>query len=203
MYKKLLVVSTPRSGTAWYTRVLRQQGIEVGHEKVGPDGSVSGFFFGAHDWYPYKHEYNGERRQDYLFEEVKLLVRNPLNTIPSLSVLLSYSDNVPARKWYADFFGIDMPSAGDHEKLIKASAEVWVKTMQFVLSNEDLAEVLRFEDLLEIHGDVPRPNGTFVKAYKAPLTWESLDAKVGEKLATDVLDLSCIFGYEEGDRCII
>lgn len=203
LYKQLLVCGTPRSGTAWYSKVLKSQGVKVKHESMGEDGTVSGLFFGDHPWYPYKHEHNKERRQDYHFGEVKLLVRDPLKTIPSLSVLLSYSDNVPARKWYSEVFNMSLPPAGDNEKLIPAAAEIWSKSIHYIMNNEQLDDIMRFEDLLEVHGDISRPNGTFIKAYKEPLTWEKLDAMVGEDLAMDILDLSCIFGYEEGDRCIL
>lgn len=37
----ILIVGCARSGTHWMARVLRSQGLDVGHERQGLDGIVS------------------------------------------------------------------------------------------------------------------------------------------------------------------
>jgi hypothetical protein len=75
----------------WLTRMLRQMGLKIGHEKVYEDGTVSWYFCTDSRWYP-SHPWDpsgekvhvGERRTDFLFDRVVHVVRHPLPCIASI-----------------------------------------------------------------------------------------------------------------------
>ena len=194
IYKPLLVTGCPRSGTSWYVNHLNgRYGLKMGHEYVGEDGAVSGFFFGDFDFYPYKHGLMGQKREDYLFGEVHLLVRNPLNTIPSLAILLS-RPNSPARHFYATNLNVDDPDP------TLFAARAWVRSQKYILDNEHLDDIILVEDEWAKYPKEDSPNKSFKSQYKEPLTLEDLDT-MDSDLAIEVLDLMCVFGYEDSDRC--
>lgn len=49
---KVLITGSPRSGTKSMSISLRKMGIDMPHEKMGEDGTVSCFFFMNAEWYP-------------------------------------------------------------------------------------------------------------------------------------------------------
>lgn len=93
--KPLLVLGTGRSGTTFTAKALKvAAGLEVTHEKVGRDGTVSHYFVTDSDWYPMApwdgwHQkekmHVGERRSDFTFDLVVNITRDPRKTIPSMT----------------------------------------------------------------------------------------------------------------------
>lgn len=99
--KKVFVGGSCRSGTATITELLRSCGLRVGHEQMGEDGTVSGFF--PYDVLNYPHTRSGKklhdgdgRLADYDFDATIHLIRHPLLAIASQTRAL------PARvsRWY-------------------------------------------------------------------------------------------------------
>jgi hypothetical protein len=89
--KKLLVLGTGRCGTMFTGRAMRTAGVNILHEKVGQDGTVSHYFVTDSDWYPMapwqkkaNKKHVGERRDDFDFEHIFHIVRNPMKAIPSM-----------------------------------------------------------------------------------------------------------------------
>jgi hypothetical protein len=89
---RVRVIGNSRSGTAWFTKVLKAAGLDVGHEFVGPDGTVSCYFFIDTPRYPVspttspvgKVAHVGEQYSDYQFDVTLHIVRNPLKCIGSI-----------------------------------------------------------------------------------------------------------------------
>lgn len=192
-YKNLLVLSVPRSGTSYYTDVLKSDGYRVGHEHLGEDGGVSGFFFGDYDWYPYKHGQLAEKRGDYVFGEIRLLVRDPTLVVPSLGVLLSKGGQCV--KWYNDVFDMNIVPEGD---TTLDAAKVYSKTMHHIMTNEHLDEIVRLEDVILENPDIECPNASHKKDYEGIDVFDYLD-KRDSKLALDVLDFYNLFEYGDSD----
>jgi len=76
----LLITGSGRSGTAYITRVLQRCGLDVKHEAVGKDGSVSGFYCFEAKSYPGKHKTPRPK-----FDVILHQVRDPLKTIASVT----------------------------------------------------------------------------------------------------------------------
>lgn len=195
----ILVTGTPRSGTSYLTALLRQYGLDIGHEHVKPGGTISGFFFVDHYWYPYGHNKNAEKRAQFDFKVFIRLVRDPLRTIPSLAVLIDKQYKAANNRnevWYPEV-GIET----DKNRLLWSALNVWVKTHSFI-KNEDLTlrletieeqwpDVQRILDIHEPFRDTPIPNVSF----KQPVTtWDKLVAE-DRVLAIQAQDLAKGFGY--------
>ena len=90
--KRLLVLGSGRSGTMFTAKALTTVGINVLHEKVGPDGTVSHYFVVDSDWYPMApwqvsqgKKHVGERRSDFDFKHTLHITRDPRKAIPSMT----------------------------------------------------------------------------------------------------------------------
>ena len=89
--RHVLVTGTGRSGTTYFSDLLTQLGLDVGHQRNGKDGCSGAEFAKDYDWYPWFPVYGGgdcanvgERRSDYAYKHVLHIVRHPLWCIPSL-----------------------------------------------------------------------------------------------------------------------
>lgn len=81
--KLVLVVGCPRSGTAYIWKVLRTNGIDVGHEKEREQGVVSWLFTADSNkpaW--------GPRPVDYHFQHIFHQVRDPLKCIATMHLVI-------------------------------------------------------------------------------------------------------------------
>lgn len=63
--------------------MLKQAGVKVGYEKVDPHGAVSSYYAVGDTMYHGPHGF--QAREDYSFEHVWELVRDPLKTLASMS----------------------------------------------------------------------------------------------------------------------
>lgn len=88
--RELLILGTGRSGTSMLSKMFQMAGYDLRHEKVGAFGTCSLFFNVDSEWYPRfpwteESAHAGERRSDFKFKHIFHVVRNPLNTIPSMT----------------------------------------------------------------------------------------------------------------------
>ena len=90
--RTVAVVGCPRSGTRYVHWMLRAAGLDVWHERMGPDGTVSGLFVFPHSYAPGGHRGDGDRPQDYAFAHRYALIRDPQRTIPSLAQVFQHGD---------------------------------------------------------------------------------------------------------------
>lgn len=77
----LLITGCPRSATRSVTKYFEDHGVSLGHETAGEKGTV--------DW---RHAYTIMDKEDPAFIIQMTLVRNPIDTIRSLTELLANCD---------------------------------------------------------------------------------------------------------------
>ena len=77
----ILITGCGRSGTTYIADVMEWCGMDMPHEAVGVDGSVSSLYCVDSEWYPPYHVQDGRPP----FETVLHQVRHPLKTIGSLT----------------------------------------------------------------------------------------------------------------------
>jgi len=80
--KRLLIVGCGRSGTMYTARLLNSFGLDIGHERIGPDGAIGWALAGS---VPFRN-HRGEMPDPRAYEWGTILhqVRNPLDAIASM-----------------------------------------------------------------------------------------------------------------------
>lgn len=108
--KRCVIIGTGRSGTAYTSKLLRECGIDVGHEALGKDGVSSWYLttefeaFDGLDWVDIES-------QPYV---VGQQIRHPLKTIPSLMTLNKRSQDFIRRSGVHDV----KPKSRFHEAML-------------------------------------------------------------------------------------
>lgn len=212
MRRRLLVTGTCRSGTWYLTECLLATGVNVGHEHVKPDGTVSGFMWVDHDWYPSKHERPGDPAPaaiDYVHRWH--VVRNPLATIPSLAFVLA---NKRVQDWIASLQEVnDLPRLGSPDDVaepwpepsaICGALRYWVVANEYARERTDWR--FRIEDLPELWPHIQQalgarayPQDVVIPNFKGrgETTWPEL-FHLDRDYAHRALRLAIEFGYMEG-----
>lgn len=96
--RKLLIIGTGRCGTDFMSRLFISNGYDVPHERIGKFGGSSHWFITDSEWYPVLtfasglKAHIGQRKSDYNFEKIIHLIRNPLDTIRSISNIFRSTD---------------------------------------------------------------------------------------------------------------
>lgn len=80
---KYLILAHPRSGTGYMANLFKLNGLDVGHEYMGKDGTSNWQFAVCAEKYPY--DVDGIRRQDVSFETVIHVIRKPIDAINSIA----------------------------------------------------------------------------------------------------------------------
>lgn len=128
-HRKILVVGHPRTGTGYSASILRQMGLDIGHEKSGKDGLSSWMFAAEADEYPYAQDRISRSRKMLHWDLLLLPVRDIATAIPSIM-----RDSIRARPSY-DFrrehilkaLDIDLDNyANDFERAV-VSLICWVR----------------------------------------------------------------------------
>lgn len=108
--KRVVIIGTGRSGTSYTSKLLREIGIDVGHEALGKDGMSSWYLttdfeaFDGLDWTEIESE-------PYL---VGQQIRHPLKTIPSLMTFNKRSQDFIRRSGVHDV----KPNSRFHEAML-------------------------------------------------------------------------------------
>lgn len=200
-HKKVLVTGACRSGTTTVTRFLKDAGLQVEHEQMGPDGTVSCMFFIDASYYPKggivrTHEGDG-KFSDYEFEHIIHLVRHPLEAIPSQAGIYSAAH----KKWLDE---IGLVNINVKPNLLHA-AKLW-KEVNTIVDSMTKA-FIRIEDLenfwpalkrrLGLKGEMPeirqmnKASGIF---SRPSIEWEHLEM-LDKELANDIKRLTRNYGY--------
>jgi hypothetical protein len=205
--KKLLVLGTGRCGTMFTTKALRTVGINVTHEKVGEDGTVSHYFLVDSDWYPMapwqenqQKKHVGERRSDFEFEHTLHIVRDPRKAIPSMTKIFGsvtwqfYIDNgvIPA--------GIKNPMLRAmhlwlrHNELAQEQADLTYNLERYAQAWPAIMEILGRNEPYPAHLKPMNKTGGF-RAY-TPLTFNDM-RHLDNNLANQIRNLARSYGYKE------
>lgn len=96
--REILIVGSGRCGTHYFSRVLKNNGLDVPHERVGLEGTSSHWFICDSEWYPILpftsgfKAHVGQRKSDYCFKNTIHLVREPCKTIQSITNIFRRTD---------------------------------------------------------------------------------------------------------------
>lgn len=88
-FPKILITGNPRSGTTTHQRVLKQCGLDIKHEEMGTQGTVSCYYFVDKRPYPHGHHVKDKKFNKRDFDAIYLLVRDPAQCIPSMRAIIS------------------------------------------------------------------------------------------------------------------
>lgn len=205
--KEVLVLGTGRCGTMFTTKALRTVGIDVRHEKVGPDGTVSHYFVIDSDWYPMApwqvkqgKKHVGERRSDFEFAHVLHIVRDPRKAIPSMTKIFGsvtwqfYIDNGIIPDGIKNPMRRAMHLWLNHNRLAEDQAELTFSLERYQSSWPAIMEALGHVAEYPAHLRPMNKTGGF-KKYE-PETFDSLisiDRDVGKAIKS----LARRYGYKE------
>jgi hypothetical protein len=209
--RELLVTSPPRSGTGSVAKALLEMGLNVGHEAVGRDGSVSSLLgFPSADAGRAElstHLDGGLER--FSFRRVARILRHPLGTIASLA---RYQN---ARLWR--FVEVELASVDPAlaeaslfgaARRIDRAARTWLAWEQRIeatwgpFSGQARTEI-RIDDLpaslapLAAWTGRPLPAGRFHEhpSQHARLGWQDLAREVPGTLYLEIVQLARVRGY--------
>lgn len=207
--KRLLVLGSGRSGTTFTAKALQVAGVNVTHEKVGQDGTVSHYFVVDSDWYPMapwkgwvekEKMHVGERRSDFEFENVVHIVRDPRKVIPSMTKIF---DSVTWEFYVRNGF---IPEG--LKKPVLRAMHLWLNHNTAAAEQADLTfQLERYQHawpaLMELIGEnVPYPqylkpsNKTSGFKKYEPLAWHQL-LDIDRDLGRQIKTLANRYGYKE------
>ena len=186
----ILVTGCCRSGTKYMSRVLRQAGLDIGHEWAGRDGAVAAEWAIKTD--RYSTWYAGERPD---FDVIVHQVREPLATIGSVLTISEESWRFIARHTLVT---LEMP-------ILERAARYWVqwnqlveKKAQFTYRIENLEAVWpKFQELLSVGSYEAAisgiPTNTNTRSHK-DITWADL-RDIDKDLEARVRSWAIRYGY--------
>ena len=189
-----LITGAGRSGTKYMAAVLRRCGLDVGHERLGRDGIVSGFYCFEADRYPGKSHPVPRPTFDVILHQV----RHPLKNIASIQTGRSW-------RWTCRFLpvGVGAPLLTrccynwlvfNAEAERQAAFTYRIEALESAWS--DLQRALGFTTPYAQIADVPRN----VNARKhGTVTWDDVRREAPE-LMTGIRATAGRYGYELGDE---
>jgi hypothetical protein len=192
--RKLLITGCARSGTAYITKFLKINNLNVKHEIDGKYGIVSWLM--AAD--SYKAPF-GPGANNFLFEHIFHQVRHPLKTIASAS-------NEPSNSWR--YIKKYIPQINKTDPKIVKAAKYWY---YWNLLAEIKAEwTYRIEDIenqvdeMSLRLNVPLdssllekiPKNANTRNYKDAYTWSDLKKAIDEELFYNIIEMATRYGYE-------
>lgn len=174
--KHVLVIAPPRSGNHTATKYYRSKGYDVRLLQLGEDGIVSWFWYKDHhifDWHTPK-------RRDYEFENVILLLRDPIKSIRSMSHLLNPYAKLPNYHFdiMEELLGEPLPTDS-----IAASLKFWTTIVRDAVYDE----VVYIEEWDPPFHENPHPRHN-------PLSWKDLLTAYPKK-TKEALELVDFHGY--------
>jgi len=183
-----LITGSGRSGTKYISAVLRVCGLGVGHERLGIDGCVSGFYCFETDHYPGAHVSPRPK-----FDVILHQVREPLKSIASVTTGRS-------RKWAQQFVNVEKDASplrwachywltwnkeAERQALftyrVEALKDVWPK----------LQEALSFNAPYSLVSEIPK---TINKRPHRPCNWNQIKEAAPE-IYDEIKDAAWRYGY--------
>lgn len=192
----ILVVGCGRSGTKYMAKFLQASGLDVGHEKMGKDGSVSWLMSAIIDWAPW-----GPLSKDFHFRHIFHQVRNPVKMIQS------FYNIPPLATW--EWISEVIPEIKPSDSVLTKSAKYW---LYWNLMSEKRAEwTYRIENFDKEYKEMGRRLGitfneqtlqSISKKTNAKnnsirlLSWKILRDELEPQLLNDIRKLALRYGYE-------
>ena len=124
--KKILCIGHPRTGTGTTTDYINQLGYNIGHEYMKNDGVSSWMLAVDDNYYPWG---NVKNINQYHFDKIVHIVRNPFDAIPSIILENKFCDksyNFRKRN-IKKYLNIQLPNSNNN-KTIKDDIETAIQT---------------------------------------------------------------------------
>ena len=136
----LLITGHQRSGTGYMAALCQSMGLDVGHERVRPDG-CSSFQFAVDTKTVCFHSADRNRgRAHYRFDRIIHVVRHPLHVIASTA----FTDMNGAIEWQAQFIPVTAPE----QHGLRRAVQTWLGWNELI--EEQTAERVRVEDAEQV-----------------------------------------------------
>ena len=167
-----IVAATPRSGTAYASKVFRSAGIDVGHEVYGMDGISSWLHLYDIDYIPWLSKPSVAQKYDAILHQV----RDPLKSVssmmtsskPAVDIMRSIAGD-PEAKHNKSELSLIMHFWFAMNEMINGRADYWYRV-------EDMEE--SWPKILKVIGQKDRPFPLVEKNVNgrehAVLTWKNL-----------------------------
>lgn len=151
--RRVVVLACARSGTLYTHKALKEAGLDVKHECMGLDGSVSFYLVprsadmppkDENSGFKYNHHSDGSRADMYSFANVFHQVRNPLKVICSFASMFSKKElwwMTPHIQKYDRMFDPDVM------KPMQRSMRYWLFWNQMIEDRWDVTYRYRIEDI--------------------------------------------------------
>ena len=132
---KILVTGHPRSGTGYMAHLLQSLGLDVGHEYVRNNGVSSWLFAVQSDWVPMQ---NNLGRNNYQFDKIILVVRDPLKVVASTL----YTEDKSQKSIFWRSKHVDIRGQNPVESAVKSV----INWNQYIQNNNTLDLILKVEE---------------------------------------------------------
>ena len=198
-HKRVLVTGCGRSGTGYMCVFLKASGLDVHHEYMGADGSVSWLMGATVDEAPW-----GPLSKDFHFDHIFHQVRNPIKVIQSFY-------NVPMRATW-EWIGRCLPQIKADDPLLTKCAKYWVYWNKMVAKKAEWT--FRIEDFDDDYQELGRRLGIELKPEvlqkigkktnsKGPpqrvITWKILKEELDPETYREVVKLARHYKYPTKD----
>lgn len=195
----LLVTGVGRSGTHYTAALLREMGLDVGHETVGRDGTAS-WKHAVSGTFVVKKRFRRARMTEIdstIFDTVLHQVRDPVKVVASMQTF-----GEATWSYMAAHTGVSMA-----QPVLARAMRGYIEWNRLI---EPRAEWrFRIEDLPDVFDEFCRRVGVETRAMPeltrdardargaryAPVTWEDLRAQA-PSLASELADMAREYGYE-------
>jgi len=200
----VLITGCGRSGTTYMTEFLRKSGLDVLHEQMGRDGSVSWIMGAETDWAPV-----GPLLKNFEFDHIFHQVRHPLK------VIRSYYNSPPGVTW--EWICSIIPEISLEDSPLTRCAKYWYywnlmieNKAEWTYRIEDFAE--KYQELGERLGlvfeeevlmAVPTDVNTRVKPGHISINWNYLKKNVDRKVYLQVRRLAKRYGYLKSNQSMV
>lgn len=147
---RILITGNPRSGTTTHQRVLKQCGLDIKHEEMGLQGTVSCYYFVDQRPYPHGHHAKDKKFNKKDFDAIYLLVRDPMKCIPSMRAIISPEHQIWLEKlgfMKRTYINANTKKSQRYPKTY-TMAQAWFRTNEYILERLD-PTVLMSERLKE------------------------------------------------------
>ena len=92
--RKYLIITHPRGGSGYMSKLFQANGFDVQHESMGKDGTSNWQYAVCSDEYPFTTDY---KRQDVNFKTVIQVMREPLAAINTIAYVEGRSEDFRAK----------------------------------------------------------------------------------------------------------
>lgn len=192
----ILVTGCARSGTRYTAYVLRDCGLDVGHEWVFPDGLTSWLMAADCTECPW----GAAPSANYTFKHIFHQVRHPLKVMASVYM------NEPPESW--EFIYQHVPQIKNTDSLLVKCAKYWYywnlkaeKKAEYTYRVEDIENAL-LEMSRRLNYDLTQANlgmiskQTNTRETPLELTWETLEESIPYQLFFDIQMMALRYGYQ-------